>query len=60
MFNSRWTGVRVVRDGKYPDMFRVEAEGRLSDMVNLSRARDAAVCWVLRDLNRQETVAEAS
>src|SRR6266581_7966123 len=33
---------RVVPDSKYPDMWRVKLPGGLSDMVNLSRARDAA------------------
>jgi hypothetical protein len=36
--------VRVVPDGRYPGMWRVEMpDGRLSDMTNLSRAKDAAV-----------------
>ena len=34
---------RVVRDERWPNMFRVQwPDGSLSDMVNLSRANDAA------------------
>jgi hypothetical protein len=32
----------VVPDEDYPGMWRIQAGGELSDMVNLSRARDAA------------------
>jgi hypothetical protein len=35
--------VSIVPDRKYPQMWRVKyPDGRLTDMVNLSRARDAA------------------
>jgi len=41
---GRFTGVAVVPDGKWPAMWRVRAtDGRLSDMVNLPRAKNAAV-----------------
>ena len=34
---------RVLRDTKYPEMWRVERpNGTLTDMVNLARAKDAA------------------
>jgi len=36
----------VVRDGTYPEMFRVRwPDGRLSDMTNPTRANDAAACF---------------
>jgi hypothetical protein len=45
----------------YPHMFRVmTAGGALTDMLNRSRAADAAVALVLADLNRRKTPAEAS
>ena len=43
----------VVRDRTYPIMwrFRFLPDGPLSDMANLTRAKDAARCHVLRALN---------
>jgi len=42
----------VVQDAKYPKMWRVRhPDGRLSDMVNLTRARDAATGLALAALN---------
>lgn len=39
---SRFTGIAVVPDAKWPGMWRVRTpDGRLSDMVNLARAKDA-------------------
>jgi hypothetical protein len=36
-------GITVVRDEKWPSMYRLRMpDGHLSDMVNLTRARDAA------------------
>lgn len=41
-----FTGVTVRRDEKYPSMWRIHAaDGTVSDMVNLSRAKEAAVGW---------------
>ena len=41
---GHFTGVAVVADGKWPAMWRVRLrDGRLSDMVNLTRAKEAAV-----------------
>jgi hypothetical protein len=41
-------------DAKWPDMYRVRLpNGHLTDMVNISRARDAAVCLALAELNKQ-------
>jgi hypothetical protein len=43
---KKFTGIAVVVDATWPGMFRVcGRDGRLSDMVNLSRAKDAAIAW---------------
>jgi hypothetical protein len=51
--------VRVVRDVKYPGMWRIKEGvfGVLSDMVNLTRAKDAALDRALGVLRRQDTPA---
>ena len=42
---------RVVPDSRYPKMYRlVRADGRLSDMANLSWAKDAVLGSAIRDL----------
>ena len=41
----------VEGDAKWPGMWRVRLGGMLSDMANLSRAKDAAISIVLRGLN---------
>jgi hypothetical protein len=38
-------------DANWPGMWRVRFGGKLSDMANLSRAKDAAITLVLRELN---------
>jgi len=50
--------VQVVPDQKYPGMFRVLADGELSDMVNLSRAADAARMLAQSILSRNGLAAE--
>ncbi len=54
--------IRVVADSTYADMWRIAlADGSVSDMCNLSRARDAAVASALRSFNKlevQETLPE--
>jgi hypothetical protein len=53
----------VEPDATYPGMWRVRHQGRLSDMTNISRAKDAACTVALADLNdldRQETASEGS
>ena len=45
---QRSTGISVCRDRIYPDMWRIHHKGQVSDMVNLSRAKDAALSWVVR------------
>jgi hypothetical protein len=48
-------GARVVAtiepDTNWPGVWRVRFGGRLSDMANLSRAKDAAISLVLSELN---------
>jgi hypothetical protein len=44
--DNKFTGVVVRQDGNYPSMWRIHvADGRVSDMVNLPRAKDAALTW---------------
>jgi hypothetical protein len=71
---SKFTGITVQPDGEWPGMWRARApDGPLSDMVNLARAKDAAIAWEAqasgRGLNRgqearwrytRETAAEGS
>lgn len=40
---NRRPGIVVTPDPKWPKMWRIHQGGRVSDMVNLSRAKDAAV-----------------
>jgi hypothetical protein len=52
--------VTVEPDSKYPRMFRVRMrDGSLSDMANITWAKDAAVHLALADLNRHVRRAEA-
>jgi len=45
----------IVADAKYPQMWRVRyPDGTLTDMVNRTRAKDAACALALRILNREE------
>jgi hypothetical protein len=44
---------RVKSDSRYPGMYRVvQSDGSLSDMANLTRARDAAVAHMVTRLAR--------
>lgn len=43
---GRRTDVTVERDHVYPKMFRVRQGDDLSDITNISRAKDAAISWV--------------
>lgn len=45
--------LHVEPDAIWPGMFRVRTSSGVSDMVNLTRAKDAAVTIALRDLNSQ-------
>jgi len=50
--------VSIVQDEKYSSMYRVRyPDGRLSDMVNRARARDAAKSILLDVLNATQTAA---
>lgn len=46
-FGSKFTGIRVVSDEKYPRMWRISGVGGEleGDIVNLTRAKDAAITW---------------
>ena len=44
--------IRVERDSKYLDMWRVRLpSGGLSDMTNMTRAKDGAMCVALQAIN---------
>jgi hypothetical protein len=45
--SGKLTGLAVKQDDRYPQMWRIHYDGKISDMVNLSRAKDAALSWVL-------------
>lgn len=42
---AQFTGVSVEPDGQWPNMWRVCKGDVKSDMVNLTRAKDAAIMW---------------
>jgi len=49
-FGTRSSGYRVIPDAKHPTMWRVRRpDGSLSDMVNRTRAKDAAMVMLDRD-----------
>jgi hypothetical protein len=52
---------RVVPDSTYPGMYRVRwPDGSLSDMVNLTRGRDAVACFLeTAERRRRRAPAEA-
>ena len=55
LFYGNRTVGRVVPDTKYPTMWRVVLHtGKLSDMANLSRARDAAMSAAIRELEYEQ------
>ena len=43
---TRDTGLTVCQDTCWPGMWRIHYQDKVSDMVNLTRAKDAAVSWV--------------
>jgi hypothetical protein len=66
---TRFTGVAVRPDSQWPSMWRIHHGDQVSDMVNLTRAKDAAVMWACpRGLggsgvarwDRRETAAEVA
>jgi hypothetical protein len=63
------TGVSVEPDAAWPNMWRVRMGDRRSDMVNLTRAKDAAIAWArprglgsreIATWQRRETAPEGS
>jgi hypothetical protein len=42
---KKFTGVTIRPDSEWPNMWRVHRGAQVSDMVNLTRAKDAAVAW---------------
>ena len=51
---------RVVPDSTYPNMYRVRwPDGSVSDMVNLTRARDAVASFVESAERRKRGAAQA-
>lgn len=49
------TAPSIERDATYPNMWRVRwPDGRLSDMVNLTRAKDAVARFVETEGRRQD------
>ena len=58
---TRLSGYEIVQDKTYPTMWRVrQPNGALSDIVNLSRAKDAAMGMLVRDLNVRISAREPS
>jgi hypothetical protein len=51
MHGKRRMPIEVLPDNKWPGMYRVHYQGNVSDMVNLTRAKDAAVAMVAASLN---------
>jgi hypothetical protein len=58
---SRTILARIVADRVYPGMWRVKLpSGKLSDMTNLVRAKDAATSIALAILNREQKAQETA
>lgn len=51
--------LHIVPDDRFPGMWRIRDDVRLSDMVNLTRAKDAALRIVLAKINGEETALAA-
>ena len=59
--HGRAVVVRVVPDERWPGMWRVRyPDGRLTDLVNITRAKDAAFSIALRILQGEETPREGA
>jgi hypothetical protein len=52
------TGISVVPDGKWPGVWRVRRGEHVSDMTNLTRAKDAALSWLSRERGRGVRLGE--
>jgi hypothetical protein len=58
LYRSKAVLIEVASDQKYPGMWRVrDNSGDLSDMVNLTRAKDAAKSRALAGNNRSPAIA---
>ena len=51
MHGRRCMPIEVLPDNQWPGMYRVHYQGKISDMVNLTRAKDAAAAMVSASLN---------
>jgi hypothetical protein len=51
MHGKRRMPIEVLPDDQWPGMYRANYQGKISDMVNLTRAKDAAVAMVAASLN---------
>lgn len=51
MQGKRYMPIEVLPDRQWPGMYRVRYQGKISDLVNLTRAKDAAVALVEASLN---------
>lgn len=51
MQGKRYMPIEVLPDHQWPGMYRVRYQGKISDLVNLTRAKDAAVALVEASLN---------
>ena len=61
-YGTRTTSLATVRpDERYPEMYRIHwPDGIMSDMVNLTRAKDAAKAIAARKLSTSTSVFDAS
>jgi hypothetical protein len=58
--SNRLSGYSIVPDERYPSMWRVRhPDGSLSDMINRTRAKDAAMAMLDRDLRHAHSPTEA-
>jgi hypothetical protein len=61
LYFKRRKMLEVIQDAKYPTMWRVKhPDGSLSDMVNLTRAKDAAIYLALAKLDHRRPNAGAA
>jgi hypothetical protein len=58
LFHERRLVGRVVPDTTHPGVWRVKLPGGVSDMVNFSRAKDAARLLAIRQMERNRNAAE--
>ena len=52
VIGNKKTNLMVEPDATYPQMWRIRYKGEVSDMVNLARAKDAAISWYLKGQHR--------